>query len=310
MDSDLKTLLRKFDTFLHEDHIQFMMFQFLTGLQYIHTKNVIHRDLKSANVLVNLDDYTIKIADLGLSRVVAPAAEEAFADLNFDREELLQLQDMLHHNPTNASLLDPLPDQLFLSFEIMDSDLKTLLRKFDTFLHEDHIQFMMFQFLTGLQYIHSKNVIHRDLKSANVLVNLDDYTIKIADLGLSRVVAPAAEEAFADLLIDTTATADSVESMVDDDAKPQEVVAAVTAPPPALLSIGAKRGLKPIPAQRGYTQHVATRWYRAPEIILLQPYSTPVDVWSAGCIFAEMLGCMVDNKAAYGVRKALFPGFP
>ncbi|GLE07187.1 hypothetical protein PINS_up017184 [Pythium insidiosum] len=47
------------------------------------------------------------------------------------------------------------------------------------------------------------------------------------------------------------------------------------------------------------TEHVVTRWYRAPEL-MLQPdgyYDSSVDMWSVGCIFAEILG-----------RKALFPG--
>ena len=35
---------------------------------------------------------------------------------------------------------------------------------------------------------------------------------------------------------------------------------------------------------------VVTLWYRAPEILLgAKTYSTPVDVWSIGCIFAEMI---------------------
>ena len=35
---------------------------------------------------------------------------------------------------------------------------------------------------------------------------------------------------------------------------------------------------------------VVTLWYRAPEILLgAKMYSTPVDVWSIGCIFAEMI---------------------
>jgi len=38
------------------------------------------------------------------------------------------------------------------------------------------------------------------------------------------------------------------------------------------------------------TDYVATRWYRAPEILLgSNKYSFPVDMWSLGCIFAEML---------------------
>jgi mitogen-activated protein kinase 6 len=46
------------------------------------------------------------------------------------------------------------------------------------------------------------------------------------------------------------------------------------------------------------TEYVATRWYRAPEILLSSvEYTKSVDMWSVGCIFAEMLG-----------RKPLFPG--
>jgi len=49
---------------------------------------------------------------------------------------------------------------------------------------------------------------------------------------------------------------------------------------------------------RTYTHEVVTLWYRAPEILLGgRQYSTPLDVWSIGCIFAEMV-----------TRKALFPG--
>jgi mitogen-activated protein kinase 1/3 len=46
------------------------------------------------------------------------------------------------------------------------------------------------------------------------------------------------------------------------------------------------------------TEYVATRWYRAPEIMLtFQEYTKAIDVWSVGCILAEMLS-----------GKPLFPG--
>ena len=45
-------------------------------------------------------------------------------------------------------------------------------------------------------------------------------------------------------------------------------------------------------------RQVVTLWYRAPEILLgAKHYSTPVDVWSVGCIFAEMIN-----------QRPLFPG--
>lgn len=63
---------------------------------------------------------------------------------------------------------------------------------------------------------------------------------------------------------------------------------------------GMARGLSSHP-EESYsfmTEYVATRWYRAPELLLsLNHYSLAIDMWSVGCIFAEMLG-----------RKQLFPG--
>lgn len=63
---------------------------------------------------------------------------------------------------------------------------------------------------------------------------------------------------------------------------------------------GMARGLcsSPVEQKRVMTEYVATRWYRAPELMLsLNEYSEAIDMWSVGCIFAEMLG-----------RKHLFPG--
>ncbi|KFZ64329.1 Mitogen-activated protein kinase 7, partial [Antrostomus carolinensis] len=63
---------------------------------------------------------------------------------------------------------------------------------------------------------------------------------------------------------------------------------------------GMARGLGADPRQTKafLTEYVATRWYRAPELLLsLHRYTRAIDIWSVGCIFAEMLG-----------RRQLFPG--
>ena len=59
---------------------------------------------------------------------------------------------------------------------------------------------------------------------------------------------------------------------------------------------------------RQLTKHVVTRWYRAPELILIQPYTSAVDIWSMGCILAELLSMQEGNVAGYQDRKPLFPG--
>ena len=54
---------------------------------------------------------------------------------------------------------------------------------------------------------------------------------------------------------------------------------------------------------------MVTRWYRAPEIILLEKdYGESVDVWAVGCIFAELMTMMKENVPRTVDRKALFPG--
>lgn len=63
---------------------------------------------------------------------------------------------------------------------------------------------------------------------------------------------------------------------------------------------GMARGLASTPDEHKMfmTEYVATRWYRAPELMLsLSHYTTAIDMWSVGCIFAEMIA-----------RKQLFPG--
>ena len=48
---------------------------------------------------------------------------------------------------------------------------------------------------------------------------------------------------------------------------------------------------------RAYTDEVVTLWYRAPEVLMGDKYFLPIDIWSIGCIFGEML-----------LGKPLFPG--
>lgn len=52
--------------------------------------------------------------------------------------------------------------------------------------------------------------------------------------------------------------------------------------------------------KRELTGHVVTRWYRAPEIILLEKdYGPAIDIWAVGCIFAELLGMMKENAPTF-----------
>ena len=100
---------------------------------------------------------------------------------------------------------------------------------------KDHVRWYMYQFLQALSYLHKNMIMHRDLKTSNLLLT-NKHEIKLTDFGLARQ-----------------------------------------------LQFGDKNR---------YTTEVMTLWYRPPELLLgKSEYSTETDVWSAGCMFGELLAC-------------------
>ncbi|PVF97016.1 CMGC/MAPK/ERK protein kinase [Serendipita vermifera] len=137
-------------------------------------------------------------------------------------------------------------NEVYLYEELMEADLHAIIRSGQP-LSDAHFQSFMYQTLCGLKYIHSANVLHRDLKPGNILLNAD-CELKICDFGLARGYTPPGQN-------------------------------------PGTTSSKAA-------GSAGFmTEYVATRWYRAPEIMLsFANYSTSIDIWSVGCILAECLG--------------------
>eukprot|EP00441_Pelagodinium_beii_P021837 CAMPEP_0197664388 /NCGR_PEP_ID=MMETSP1338-20131121/58606_1 /TAXON_ID=43686 ORGANISM="Pelagodinium beii, Strain RCC1491" /NCGR_SAMPLE_ID=MMETSP1338 /ASSEMBLY_ACC=CAM_ASM_000754 /LENGTH=370 /DNA_ID=CAMNT_0043243015 /DNA_START=182 /DNA_END=1294 /DNA_ORIENTATION=- len=75
--------------------------------------------------------------------------------------------------------------ELYVVSELMETDLASTLRSSQQ-LTDDHCQFFLYQILRGMKYVHSAQVIHRDLKPRNLLVN-SNCDLKICDFGLARV---------------------------------------------------------------------------------------------------------------------------
>ncbi|KAL0067170.1 hypothetical protein AAF712_005740 [Marasmius tenuissimus] len=134
-----------------------------------------------------------------------------------------------HENITgliDVDAISPNFDEVYIFMEPMEADLHQIIKSGQNLTNE-HVQYFLYQILrgTGLKYIHSASVIHRDLKPGNLLVNAD-CELKICDFGLSR----------------------GFESKPDEN------------------------------ASHHLTEYVATRWYRAPEIMLaFRGYNTAID---------------------------------
>lgn len=78
-------------------------------------------------------------------------------------------------------------DTLYVVLELAESDLKKVIKS-AIHLQLKHIQLVVYNLLAAVKYIHSANVLHRDMKPANVLVN-EDCSVKICDFGLARSIA-------------------------------------------------------------------------------------------------------------------------
>ncbi|KAI1723107.1 protein kinase domain-containing protein [Ditylenchus destructor] len=126
-------------------------------------------------------------------------------------------------------------DKIYLVMEYVEHDMKTLmesLKSKNKKFTPAQVKSLMRQLLSGIEFMHNEFVIHRDLKTSNLLLS-HSGVLKIGDFGLAREFG---------------------------------------------------NPLKP------YTPIVVTLWYRSPELLLgIKEYSTAVDMWSVGCIFAEFM---------------------
>ncbi|EPY26217.1 extracellular signal-regulated kinase 1/2 [Angomonas deanei] len=156
---------------------------------------------------------------------------------------------------------------IYIVTELLDTDLYALLKSHHR-LELDQIRFISYQLIKALLYTHSSGVIHRDVKPANILLD-GDCTAKLCDFGLARggVFLPA--ESGTSEFERFRFNAYKVDEEKNENNK-------------QFFSL---------------TDYVVTRYYRAPELLVLGKYNHAVDMWSVGCILAEMFS-----------RKPLFPG--
>jgi mitogen-activated protein kinase 1/3 len=97
-------------------------------------------------------------------------------------ENIIPLFDVIIHlnkDQNNNRTVD-----VYIVMEKMDSDLQKIIASKQE-LSDEHYQFILYQMLRALYFLHSANIIHRDFKPSNVLIN-EDCTVKLCDFGMSR----------------------------------------------------------------------------------------------------------------------------
>jgi len=93
-------------------------------------------------------------------------------------QNIVELRDVLHQD-----------GRLYLIFEFVDKDLKKYMDAVSGPLRPELIQSYTKQLLLGLEFCHTRAVMHRDLKPQNILVSRDGV-LKLADFGLARAFVP------------------------------------------------------------------------------------------------------------------------
>ena len=154
---------------------------------------------------------------------------------------------------------------VFLVMNYIEDDLKkTLDGVVEEQFREDHIKVIIYNTLCCLNFIHTANLMHRDIKPQNIMMTTNCIPTLI-DFGIARTVEPQIH----DTMLDKSNNIDllsKVSTASDENDLDQE---------------GSRRRL---------SIHVQSRWYRAPEVILAnETYDSQVDLWGLGCILGEML---------------------
>ena len=229
------------------------------------------------NKQIGIGSYRIvcSCCDKKESRNVAiKKRSNAFDDINDARRIFREMKLLRYFNHDNIiPLLDiQKPDNktgyndVYIITELMETDLHRVIYSRQE-LSDEHIQYFIYQILRGVLFLHSAGVVHRDLRPANILAN-KNCDLKICDLGMDHGIFKDDDNSVQKLIDNPNLNIELSSDMIYDDSK------------------------------KDLTEKVIARWYRAPECILSpNTYTKAVDIWSIGCIFAELLG-----------RQPLFPG--
>ena len=101
--------------------------------------------------------------------------------------EIKLLQSLRHHSIVSLREMIIEEGYIYMAFEYLDHDLAGILAHPTLTLGHGQVKYLFKQMMEGLSYLHHKNILHRDIKGSNILVD-NEGNIKLADFGLARKV--------------------------------------------------------------------------------------------------------------------------
>ena len=135
-----------------------------------------------------------KYQDINTKEMVAIKKLQKIEDISDAKRvlrEIIILKQCSHQNilQLKGFFLEDLPNsvQVYVVTELLDFDLYKVIQNSKDDMTEEHIQYIMFQIILGICYLHENNIVHRDIKPNNILLN-DTCQVRICDFGLARQI--------------------------------------------------------------------------------------------------------------------------
>jgi serine/threonine protein kinase len=124
---------------------------------------------------------------MAVKQVQAAGMENAAEEIKALETEIVMFSRLRHPRVVKYFGTERLPDgniRIFLEY-LPGGSLQQMLQRFGP-LEEALVRRIMLQVLEGIQYLHSENICHRDIKAANILCH-DLTSVKLADFGASKL---------------------------------------------------------------------------------------------------------------------------
>jgi serine/threonine protein kinase len=277
-DTDLKTAIYRYSQNLKEKQVAKIMLDILSALDYLAARGVLHRDLKPSNVLLNFSECEAKICDFGLARDTT---------LTYSNNTLWELFYKL--NPEKALMI-----QAGLEQGYGDESLGLFIQENLAILSDN-----LFKFHSEKKLGKAFHYVQEKMERLNI-----ENKENIPSNFMKKSIIKEPKDVFDE-------HGQFVEFKPNLDITGQEI----NYKPTSLLGL--------LESEKDYqylynalneygcflrkeqTSHISTRWYRPPEVILIENvYTNAIDVWAVGCIFYELLQKLNGNT----IRGPLFPG--